>query len=171
MIIRFLCWFNYYNYCIHAVTIHNLATISAITFVSNSLCSYTKIGLYIQIFYLMLISILGYCLWNHVMEGRMEVKVPYTVKPPCKNRLGQLCTSLWKSHTIFIWIEARASISYKWFLTWDLNKSGVYSNPGIYSYCSPVQDIMAGASTSVYEFDSLVSGQHVYESAWIMAPY
>ena len=25
---------------------------------------------------------------------------------------------------------------------------------------------MAGASTSVYEFDSMVRGQHVYKSAW-----
>ena len=27
---------------------------------------------------------------------------------------------------------------------------------------------MAGGSTSIYEFDSLVSGQHVYESAWTL---
>ena len=32
------------------------------------------------------------------------------------------------------------------------------------SYCSPVQGRMAGASTSVYEFDSVVIGQHVYKS-------
>ena len=25
---------------------------------------------------------------------------------------------------------------------------------------------MAGASTSVYEFDNMVRGQHVYKSAW-----
>ena len=25
---------------------------------------------------------------------------------------------------------------------------------------------MAGASTSVYEFDSIVKGQHIYKSAW-----
>ena len=26
---------------------------------------------------------------------------------------------------------------------------------------------MAGASTSVYEFDSVVRGQHIYKSVWI----
>ena len=26
---------------------------------------------------------------------------------------------------------------------------------------------MAGASTTVYEFDNMVRGQHVYKSAWI----
>ena len=35
------------------------------------------------------------------------------------------------------------------------------------SYCSPVQGRMASASTSVYEFDNMVRGQHVYKSAWI----
>ena len=55
--------------------------------------------------------------------------------------------------TIFIWIEARVFISYKWFLTWHLNKSGIYSDPSIYYYCSPVQGRMAGVSTSVYEFN------------------
>ena len=30
------------------------------------------------------------------------------------------------------------------------------------SYCSPVQGRMAGASTSVYEFDNVVRDQHVY---------
>ena len=34
------------------------------------------------------------------------------------------------------------------------------------SYCLPVQGRMAVASTSVYEFDSGVRGQHVYKSAW-----
>ena len=34
------------------------------------------------------------------------------------------------------------------------------------SYCSPVQIRMAGASTSVYDFDSVVRGQHIYKSAW-----
>ena len=34
------------------------------------------------------------------------------------------------------------------------------------SYCSPVQGRMAGASTSVYEFDNVVRSQHVYKSAW-----
>ena len=27
---------------------------------------------------------------------------------------------------------------------------------------------MAGASTSVYEFDNIVRGQHVYKSAWTL---
>ena len=27
---------------------------------------------------------------------------------------------------------------------------------------------MAGASTSVYEFDNVVRGQHVYKSAWTL---
>ena len=34
------------------------------------------------------------------------------------------------------------------------------------SYCSPVQCRMVGASTSVYEFDSVVKGKHIYKSAW-----
>ena len=34
------------------------------------------------------------------------------------------------------------------------------------SYCSPVQGRKAGASTSVYEFDSVVRGQEVYKSVW-----
>ena len=33
-------------------------------------------------------------------------------------------------------------------------------------YCSLVQGRMAGASTSVYEFDNVVRGQHVYKSVW-----
>ena len=32
------------------------------------------------------------------------------------------------------------------------------------SYCSPVQGRMAGASISVYEFNSMVRGQYVYKS-------
>ena len=38
--------------------------------------------------------------------------------------------------------------------------------PAFISYCSPVQGRMAGASTSVYEFDNMVRGQHAYKSAW-----
>ena len=38
--------------------------------------------------------------------------------------------------------------------------------PAFIFYCSPVQGRMAGASTSVYEFDNMVRGQHVYKSAW-----
>ena len=38
--------------------------------------------------------------------------------------------------------------------------------PAFISYCSPVQNAMAGASTSVYKFNSVVRGQHVYKSAW-----
>ena len=33
--------------------------------------------------------------------------------------------------------------------------------PAFISYCSPVQGRMAGASTSVYEFDNVVRGQHI----------
>ena len=54
---------------------------------------------------------------------------------------------------VFIQIDARASISYKWFLTQHVNESGVYSTPVFISYCSLVQGRMARASTSVYEFD------------------
>ena len=39
--------------------------------------------------------------------------------------------------------------------------------PEFISYCSPVQGRMAGASTSVYEFDNVGRGQHVYKSLWI----
>ena len=35
-------------------------------------------------------------------------------------------------------------------------------------YCSPVQGGMAGTSTSVYEFDSVVRGQHIYKSVWTL---
>ena len=38
--------------------------------------------------------------------------------------------------------------------------------PAFISYCSPIQGRMAGASTSVYEFDNVVRGQHVYKSVW-----
>ena len=69
---------------------------------------------------------------------------------------------------IFICIEAWVSISYKWFLTWRLNESSVYSNPGIISYCSPDQARMAGASTSVYKFDNVAIGQHIYKSDWTL---
>ena len=36
------------------------------------------------------------------------------------------------------------------------------------SYCSPVQGRMAGASTSVYEFNSVVRCQHIYKSIWTL---
>ena len=35
------------------------------------------------------------------------------------------------------------------------------------SYCSPFQGRMEGASTSVYEFENMIRGQHVYKSVWI----
>ena len=35
------------------------------------------------------------------------------------------------------------------------------------SYCSPVKGRMVGASIGVYEFDSMVRGQHVHKSVWI----
>ena len=38
--------------------------------------------------------------------------------------------------------------------------------PVLISYCLPVQGKMAGASTSVYEFESVVRGQHIYKSVW-----
>ena len=31
-----------------------------------------------------------------------------------------------------------------------------------------VQGRVAGASTSAYEFDSMVRGQHIYKSGWIL---
>ena len=39
--------------------------------------------------------------------------------------------------------------------------------PVFISYCSPIQGKMAGASTSVAEFDSVIRGQHIYKSVWI----
>ena len=39
--------------------------------------------------------------------------------------------------------------------------------PEFTSYCSPVHGRMAGASTNVYECDSVVRCQHVYKSTWI----
>ena len=38
--------------------------------------------------------------------------------------------------------------------------------PAFIHCCSPGQGRMAGASTSVNEFDGMVTGQHVYISAW-----
>ena len=35
------------------------------------------------------------------------------------------------------------------------------STPALISYCLPVKGRMAGASTSIYEFDSVVRGQHI----------
>ena len=35
------------------------------------------------------------------------------------------------------------------------------------SYCSPIQDRIASASISVYEFDSMARGQHIYKCVWI----
>ena len=70
-------------------------------------------------------------------------------------------------YTVLIRIEARASIFYKRFLTRCLNESGIYLNPGInFLHCSPVQGRMAGASTSIYKFDSVFRGQHIYKSVW-----
>ena len=34
------------------------------------------------------------------------------------------------------------------------------------SYYSPVQGRMEGASTSVYDLDSVVRGQYIYKSVW-----
>ena len=34
------------------------------------------------------------------------------------------------------------------------------------SYCSAVKGRMADDSTSVYRFDNIVRGQHIYKSAW-----
>ena len=42
----------------------------------------------------------------------------------------------------------------------------VCSEPGIYLYHSPVQGRKACASTGVYEFNSVVIGQHIYEHVW-----
>ena len=42
----------------------------------------------------------------------------------------------------------------------------MYLNPALISHCSSVQGRMAGASTNVYEFDSMVRSQHVHKSVW-----
>ena len=47
---------------------------------------------------------------------------------------------------------------YKWFLARHLNESASIWTLALIFYCSPVQDRMAGASTSVNEFDSVVRG-------------
>ena len=75
-----------------------------------------------------------------------------------------------KCHINFILIEAWVFISYKWLLTQRLNESHIYSDPAFISYCSPVQSTMAGASIGVYEFGSVVRGQHIYksESVWLI---
>ena len=38
--------------------------------------------------------------------------------------------------------------------------------PALISYCLPVHGKMADSNTSVYEFDSVVIGQHIYKSVW-----
>ena len=65
-----------------------------------------------------------------------------------------------------MWIEAQASISYKWCLIRCLNEPGIYLNPDVYFLLLPVQGRMVDASTSIYEFDSVVRGQCIYETAW-----
>ena len=40
--------------------------------------------------------------------------------------------------------------------------------PASISYWSLVQGRMAGASISVYEFDNVVRGQHVYKGVWTL---
>ena len=47
--------------------------------------------------------------------------------------------------------------------TQHLNKSGVHLGPGVYFYYLPVQSRKTCASTGVYEFDSVVIGQHIYK--------
>ena len=50
------------------------------------------------------------------------------------NDIGYLCYTpvvYILIYTVFIRIEARASIFYIWFLTRRLNESGVYLNPGV----------------------------------------
>ena len=68
--------------------------------------------------------------------------------------------------TIFIQIEAWSSISYKWFLTWCLNESSVYSDPSIYFSLFACPDKWQVPVPVFYEFDSVVWCQHVYKSAW-----
>ena len=38
--------------------------------------------------------------------------------------------------------------------------------PAFLSYCLPIQGRKARASTSVYEFDGVVIGQHIYKHVW-----
>ena len=33
-------------------------------------------------------------------------------------------------------------------------------------YCSPVHGRIAGVSNTVYEFDIVIKGQHIYKSVW-----
>ena len=70
--------------------------------------------------------------------------------------------------TVFIHIEARTSIFYRWFLTWHLIESGVYLNTSVNLLLFTLQGRMAGASTSINEFDDVVRGQHVYKSVWTL---
>ena len=39
--------------------------------------------------------------------------------------------------------------------------------PAFIFYCSPVQGRMGDAGTGVYEFSSVVRGQHIYNSVWL----
>ena len=63
--------------------------------------------------------------------------------------------------TVFIRIDGRTFISYKWFLTWCLNESGICSEfqTGVYFYC-------------LYNYLSKVErhvptiGQHVYKRVY-----
>ena len=48
-------------------------------------------------------------------------------------------------------------------MTWYLNESGVYSDPGFILYCSPRK---ACASTGVCKLDSMVIGQHIYKCVY-----
>ena len=51
-------------------------------------------------------------------------------------------------------------------MTRRLNESSVYSVPAFISYCSPVQSRKTCVSASIYEFDSVAIGQHVYKRVW-----
>ena len=66
--------------------------------------------------------------------------------------------------TILIQVEAQASISYKWF---DLAFKWIRRlfKPWSLFPVVHLQGRMAGASTSIYEFDSVVKGQYVYKKA------
>ena len=68
-------------------------------------------------------------------------------------------------YTVFIQIEAWASIFNDFWPRASMSPASIQT-PAFIFYCSPVQGRIAGASTSVYEFDNVVRGQHVYKSAW-----
>ena len=66
-----------------------------------------------------------------VLQHSLIQGLKYCLSFQMKTRLKVIASVEVEVVTVFIRIEARASIFYKWFLTRRLNESSIYLNPGI----------------------------------------